>query len=83
MADNQENEGGFPQNQSQGQDTYSTTGDGHPPRPGEKGHSGSQSSSGGTETHGANRGQQETGGTGGYGGTSSGSDSGGSSGGGI
>ncbi len=29
-------QGGFPDNQSKGQDTYSTTGDGHPPRPGEK-----------------------------------------------
>ena len=69
MSNNQENEGGLPQNQSQGQDTYSTTGDGHPPRPGEQGHGssgGSQQSSGG----GSNAGQQQTGGTGGYGGTS-------------
>ncbi len=39
MAD-QSNQGGFPQNQSGGGDKpadYSTTGDGHPPRPGEKG----------------------------------------------
>ncbi len=36
MADEQ-NQGGFPQNESKGQDPYSTTGDGHPPRPGEKG----------------------------------------------
>lgn len=37
MAD-QSNQGGFPQNQSGGKpDAYSTTGDGHPPRPGEKG----------------------------------------------
>lgn len=41
MADqkgNQEkgNQGGFPQNQTTGQDTHSTTGDGHPPRPGER-----------------------------------------------
>jgi hypothetical protein len=36
MADEQK-EGGFPQNESQGQDPYSTTGDGHPPRPGEQG----------------------------------------------
>lgn len=35
MADEQQ--GGFPQNESQGQDPYSTTGDGHPPRPGEQG----------------------------------------------
>lgn len=33
----QKNEGGFPQNESRGQDPNSTTGDGHPPRPGEKG----------------------------------------------
>ncbi|HEX8494633.1 MAG TPA: hypothetical protein VF658_17440 [Pyrinomonadaceae bacterium] len=36
MADEQ-NQGGFPQNQPRGQDPNSTTGDGHPPRPGEKG----------------------------------------------
>ncbi len=36
MAD-QSNQGGFPKDQSGGQDAYSTTGDGHPPRPGEKG----------------------------------------------
>jgi hypothetical protein len=36
MADEQK-QGGFPQNESKGQDPYSTTGDGHPPRPGEKG----------------------------------------------
>ncbi len=38
MAD-QSNQGGFPQNQSGGDKPadYSTTGDGHPPRPGEKG----------------------------------------------
>lgn len=36
MAEEQ-NEGGFPQDKSSGQDTYSTTGDGHPPRPGEQG----------------------------------------------
>lgn len=36
MADEKGNQGGFPQNQSSGQDTYSTTGDGHPPRPGER-----------------------------------------------
>jgi len=34
MAD--QNQGGFPPNQSQGQSTFSTTGDGHPPRPGEQ-----------------------------------------------
>lgn len=31
------NEGGFPQDKTSGQEPYSTTGDGHPPRPGEKG----------------------------------------------
>jgi hypothetical protein len=36
MADEQ-NEGGFPQDKTSGQDAYSTTGDGHPPRPGEQG----------------------------------------------
>lgn len=36
MAEENE-QGGFPQNESRGQDPYSTTGDGHPPRPGEKG----------------------------------------------
>lgn len=36
MADQKGNQGGFPQNQSTGQDTHSTTGDGHPPRPGER-----------------------------------------------
>jgi hypothetical protein len=33
----EQDEGGFPQNKSQGQDPNSTTGDGHPPRPGEIG----------------------------------------------
>lgn len=33
----EKDEGGFPQNESRGQDPDSTTGDGHPPRPGEKG----------------------------------------------
>ena len=36
MADEQK-QGGFPQNESRGQDPNSTTGDGHPPRPGEQG----------------------------------------------
>ncbi len=36
MADQKDNQGGFPKNQSSGQDTHSTTGDGHPPRPGER-----------------------------------------------
>ena len=36
MADQTSNQGGFPQNQTQKPDTHSTTGDGHPPRPGEK-----------------------------------------------
>lgn len=33
----EKDEGGFPQNESRGQDPDSTTGDGHPPRPGERG----------------------------------------------
>jgi len=36
MAQEQE-QGGFPQNESRGQDPNSTTGDGHPPRPTEQG----------------------------------------------
>ena len=36
MAEQKQNQGGFPQNQTTGQDTYSTTGDGHPPRPNER-----------------------------------------------
>lgn len=36
MADQNQTEGGFPQNSSQKPDTYSTTGDGHPPRTGER-----------------------------------------------
>ncbi len=37
MAEQKDQSGsGFPQNQSGGQDTHSTTGDGHPPRPGEQ-----------------------------------------------
>ncbi len=60
----QEKEGGFPQKETTGQGTYSTTGDGHPPRPGEAGYE-----EGGSES--SNAGQKETGGTGGYGGTSS------------
>jgi hypothetical protein len=72
MADNQENQGGFPQNQSTGQDTHSTTGDGHPPRPGEKGYDSSKQGGGSSQSQGnsAPAGQPETGGTGGYGGTS-------------
>ncbi len=37
MAEQKQNQGGFPQNQTIGQDTHSTTGDGHPPRPNERG----------------------------------------------
>ncbi len=37
MAEQKQNQGGFPQNQTTGQDTHSTTGDGHPPRPNERG----------------------------------------------
>jgi hypothetical protein len=64
MANKQEEQGGFPQKQAGGQSTHSTTGDGHPPRPGEEGYS-----EGGDQSGPA--GQKETGGTGGYGGTSS------------
>lgn len=42
MAENKENEGGFPQQKSEGQSTQSTTGDGHPPRPGEPGYEGGE-----------------------------------------
>ncbi len=38
MAENKEQEGQFPQSGSEGQSTHSTTGDGHPPRPGEPGY---------------------------------------------
>lgn len=66
MTNNQgEQEGGFPQKETTGQSTHSTTGDGHPPRPGEAGYGESQPGEAGQNT-----GQQETGGTGGYGGTS-------------
>ncbi|MBV8858869.1 MAG: hypothetical protein JOZ02_18200 [Acidobacteria bacterium] len=49
MADDKQNEGQFPQNTSTGQSTHSTTGDGHPPRPGEPGYEegGQQQDSGG------------------------------------
>lgn len=36
MADQDKSQGGFPQNSSQKPDAYSTTGDGHPPRTGER-----------------------------------------------
>ena len=74
MTNDQDNQGGFPQKETGGQSTHSTTGDGHPPRPGEAGYE-----EGGTAA-GGNAGQQETGGTGGYGGTSGGSGGGGASG---
>jgi hypothetical protein len=38
MADQMEKEGGFPQQESKGQSTHSTTGDAHRPRPGEPGY---------------------------------------------
>lgn len=47
MADHKENEGGFPQNKPEGQSTHSTTGDGHPPRPGEPGYEGGEQDAGG------------------------------------
>jgi len=40
MKDQREKEGGFPQQKREGQSTHSTTGDGHPPRPGEPGYEG-------------------------------------------
>lgn len=39
MSKQQGSQGGFPQNQSGAQEPYSTTGDGHPPRPGEEAYS--------------------------------------------
>ena len=33
----EQDKGGFPRNQTRGQDAESTTGDGHPPRPSEQG----------------------------------------------
>ncbi|MBA3438917.1 MAG: hypothetical protein H0T92_03495 [Pyrinomonadaceae bacterium] len=39
MSKQQDNQGGFPQSQSGAQEPYSTTGDGHPPRPGEEAYS--------------------------------------------
>ena len=48
MAEKKEQEGQFPQNTSKGQSTHSTTGDGHPPRPGEPGYEeGGQGTAGG------------------------------------
>ena len=63
MTNDQGGQGGFPQKETGGQSTHTTTGDGHPPRPGEEGYEEGGSQSG-------NAGQQSTGGTGGYGGTS-------------
>lgn len=70
--------GGFPQNKSQGQDPNSTTGDGHPPRPGEIG------SEEGTAGQGMGQGGStgRSGGESGGSGSGSGGSSGGSSGGG-
>lgn len=36
MSEQRNNQGGFPKNQSGKPDEYSTTGDGHPPRTGER-----------------------------------------------
>ena len=48
MAEDKQNEGEFPQKSSEGQSTHSTTGDGHPPRPGEPGYEeGGQGTGGG------------------------------------
>jgi hypothetical protein len=68
MANEQDSgQGGFPPKETGGQSGHSTTGDGHPPRPGEEAYAGG---GGGSSDAGGNAGQQETGGTGGYGGTS-------------
>lgn len=37
MSQERNSGGGFPQNETRNQDPNSTTGDGHPPRPGEEG----------------------------------------------
>ena len=47
MAEQRENEGGFPPQKPEGQSTHSTTGDGHPPRPGEPGYKGGEQGEGG------------------------------------
>ena len=77
MAEQKGKQGGFPDNQTTGQDTHSTTGDGHPPRPGEAGYEEGKTQGGmagqGTGQKGGPAGQGSTGGTGGYGGTSGGS----------
>lgn len=63
MADNQQgNQGGFPKNQSGGQKTHSTTGDGHPPRPGEPGYKGEQAGAGGQGSSGSGGGGSSSGG---------------------
>ena len=50
MSENKEQEGQFPQSSSEGQSTHSTTGDGHPPRPGEPGYEeGGQETGGGSD----------------------------------
>lgn len=50
MADNKEQEGQFPQSSPEGQSTHSTTGDGHPPRPGEPGYEeGGEGAGGGSD----------------------------------
>lgn len=67
MSEEQE-QGGFPRHEQQGQDTESTTGDGHPPRPSEQGPQENTAGQGMGQT--GKAGQQSTGGTGGYGGTS-------------
>ncbi|HEY0404435.1 MAG TPA: hypothetical protein VGC89_01825 [Pyrinomonadaceae bacterium] len=60
----EENEqGGFPQDKSSGQDAYSTTGDGHPPRPGEQGTEEGVAGQGlGQEGNGSSQGGSEGGG---------------------
>lgn len=55
----EQNKGGFPEGGARGQDPNSTTGDGHPPRPGEKG------SQEGVAGQGTGQGGQQGGSTGG------------------
>ena len=76
MADNQS--GGFPQNQSGGQDAYSTTGDGHPPRPDEIGTEEGTAGQGLGQGGGSSQGGSTGGGSQSGGGSSSGGSTGGS-----
>ncbi|HZH33047.1 MAG TPA: hypothetical protein VEY11_19935 [Pyrinomonadaceae bacterium] len=62
MTNNQEGQGGLPQQEAEGQDAHAGAGDAHPAHTGEAGHPNENAS--------GNAGQSQTGGTGGYGGTS-------------